>query len=653
MSAQCFVDSVRLSSSSGFGTIVKRTGYGFKPKFVMIWSSGFSDADEVVATNAAMHVGIATDNGRVATGSTSVNAGANSDTYCAQREDCCFLAVSGAGAVTTTLEVASFDADGVTLVHTPTGSAIGSWRIHILALGGDDITDIGTTSFSPNTTTFDVDSFGFQPDCVFLLSISAGSFPALPNGCRFSLGVVDTALNNAVISGSSEDAAATMNTKAYCRSGDSVAIWNTTAGLTTYGGVTAWRSNGFRMSFPALGSVARVTAVAIKGLRCALKTGLTQINTTTDIAITGAGFAPIGGLVAGASRVADAAGTPTNHAMVSVGAFNSATSEKAAASWDENATANAECAIGNEFDACLINISALNALQGAMHVQSMDADGVTFRMATADAAQNFFWTLLFGSETQTRRSRDFDGAVSVTKTDPAGVTLNAAWTFGAWVNPDVEGPVNARSILKLGGATTGFDFYVNSTGVLRYRDANAAIHDTSTSDLGTGVWRRVGLVKAGVGVSNITVVMDGTGTAQNMDVPPALAAGDVFKLAHLDGGVGIDPIDGKMAWAFWLQGVALTTAQIDSYLNNPESLLNDYGPGGNITPDALRVFWTMHCDNGLTEVDRSEWDNHGTYSSTATKLLRTGPSLTTPWANACNLPPLSDRHKQLAPQRYR
>lgn len=413
MSAQCFVDSFRLTSSPPFGTIYTRTGYGFRPKFLFIWGSGFADADEVAGADARMNVGFATPNGQCALGTFHVDAGAATDTYRVHDDRVCWCSQT-TGAGTTDLTVASFDADGVTLVYGTLFGVGSSFRIHILALGGDDITNIGVAGVpAVAAATQDVDSFGFQPDMLFLASISNGTnFQQASAVASFSLGVVDTALNNAVIAHQSEDAVATSNTKGYCRSGDSILTWGNTGAVDGRGRVTAWRPNGFTVTWDNQPGGNNIFAIAVKGVRCTVKTGTTQTDTTTNIAITGAGFTPIGGIVCGASRAQSTADIPTAHAMTSIGAFNSASSEKAAALWDENATAGAECANANEFDACLINISATDTLAGAMHVQSIDSDGVTFRMATADPAGNFFWTLLFGSWAENTPGAHFDGFVS-------------------------------------------------------------------------------------------------------------------------------------------------------------------------------------------------------------------------------------------------
>lgn len=230
-------------------------------------------------------------------------------------------------------------------------------------------------------------------------------------------------------------------------------------------------------------------------------------------------------------------------------------------------------------------------------------------------------------------ARDFSGTNQlISVTDPAGISVNAAWTWGAWIAPDAYG-ADGSGIALVGsnGATTrGALFQVTNGGVLRVR-TQGQFASGATAVGTSGTWRRVGCKKAASGTALLTVMIDGADDGnQNCDAPVALDAGDVYRASADVGSLGVGNFDGKMAWQFWLQGVALSAANLDAYLNDPQSLVDDYGPSGTVTANALKILWPMQCDNA-TEEDVSGVGSDGTYTGPPTLSAAGGPSPSTPW----------------------
>ena len=227
-------------------------------------------------------------------------------------------------------------------------------------------------------------------------------------------------------------------------------------------------------------------------------------------------------------------------------------------------------------------------------------------------------------------SRDFSGTAQyITKTDPTGILTDAAWTMGVWINPD---SVAGKGIVHAGsaGATTR-GAYLRITGANKLECRVSGDFATGGTSIGTGSWIRVGARKAAAGTSQVYLILNGADDGNSNTVAPTeITAGDVFQASDAIGGLGDGHFNGKMAWLFWLQGVALSAANLDAALQDPQSLVTNYGPSGVITANALKILWPMQCDNA-TEVDKSGVGNDGTYTGPPTLGSADGPSPSTAW----------------------
>jgi len=229
--------------------------------------------------------------------------------------------------------------------------------------------------------------------------------------------------------------------------------------------------------------------------------------------------------------------------------------------------------------------------------------------------------------------RDFPGTIGnyISVTPPAEVAVGGPWTFGAWVRPDVN--TGVRVILRVGTAdnapTRGFMLTLNG---LTPRVRAVSNNFNATNPLVEDAWNRVGLTKVNSGIANINHSLDGVANGgENALEFVAIDGTDPFQIGGTAvGGLGYTYFDGGVAWAFWLNGVTLSAAAIDAYLNDPQSLIDDYGPAGAVTPDALKIFWPMQCDTA-TEEDKSGVGNDGTRTGTVALETTSGPTPTTDW----------------------
>ena len=242
----------------------------------------------------------------------------------------------------------------------------------------------------------------------------------------------------------------------------------------------------------------------------------------------------------------------------------------------------------------------------------------------------FIFTLApLGASANPANARDFPGTAGnyLSITDPTGITVNAAWTLGMWLRPDVL----ERAIVKIGDATgiaRGLIFTIQSTGVLKIRGTTDTTGVTALATDGT--WYRVGATKVAAGTSHMRIIINGVQDATaNNDPANALTSGDVFTVSRANSGLGLSGVDGGVAWVFWLQGVELSASALNTYLDDPQSLVSAYGPSGSVVANALKIFWPMQC-TGSTETDESGVGNNGTYTGTV-NLISTGSDLGTPW----------------------
>jgi hypothetical protein len=396
------------SFSSGTGAVsstVVVSGVGFKPNCVIFWWSNRTVTTDTqsTATEATIGVGwMLNDNSdgaptarRAAVGG-SADAATSGDTWSRMQNDACVVAMA-AGAVIGILDGSVFGSDGFTLIVDDAFPA--SVRIHYMALAGADLTNFasGRSVLPTATGTVDYTGPGFQPDFVLCVGCRGTSENADQTHHVFTVGAGISTTKRGTIAGVSLDGNTTMFADGYGLSTEMMAFGTPAAAspqvIEARADFSAFLSNGFQLNWTEVPGVAtcQFMWLAIKGGQWDVYEALTQTDTTTDITATH-GFQPRGGMVLSAQRAESTADANTAHLALSVGAYDSDTSERCAFILDTDNVGTSLCAQGQEHDSVYGSfVTATQALDGIMHVNSIGATATVFRMSDADASQRWFF----------------------------------------------------------------------------------------------------------------------------------------------------------------------------------------------------------------------------------------------------------------------
>ncbi len=371
----------------------------FQPKcLIFFWTNRADTTNAVGSNDSGFGVGFAASTSdRRAVGVTSDDASAVNTRDSVRREPAEIVVIMGASSADGFMGLNSIDSDGFTAIVDNQFSA--SFTINYIALGGSDITNCATGDFQPGTGagTFDVTTVGFKPDTVWLLDCCTGITESSSDSSvvGFSLGVAAGSPTPANFVTSTLTLGTTTNTKRYSLSGESWGAFDGAGVIEGRGSITAWLSNGFTFNKVEAVTAKRLYFLAIKGGKYAVGESLTQTDTTTSITTTGYGFLPKVVVVGSHNTTESTTDTPQDHLSMSLGAATSTTVSRVVSSWDEDNLATSESAAAIEFGASiapvLLNISSADVIQGRMKINSVDANGVTFKMDDADPAQSFFW----------------------------------------------------------------------------------------------------------------------------------------------------------------------------------------------------------------------------------------------------------------------
>lgn len=390
------------TGTGALGTTVVVNDVGFQPKVVFFWwngRTGTTDAAGRANHQRGFGAGTsATDRRFIA--SLSQDTPTSMVTNETQGNAQVIGITTTADAIDGLLDIQTLDAGGFTLVVDDVFTA--SYRIHYLALGGADITNVETGQFTGAATAVsqDVTSLSFQPD--FVLVFGSGqttSNNTVRADSRIFMGAASGASNQAVWAGASNDGAATSQAMSYSRSGEFISTLGTAVtGLEDRATFTSFLSNGFRVNWTTVttGSLAHYFVV-IKGGSFKVDSVTTQTDTTTAIVET-VGFQPTGVFMVSAGRAESTSGTPTDDDELSMGAFTSTTARVAMSMSDDDAAGTAVVGTGVSHDEAYQNLAAASgAVEGEMDVQSIDSSGFTMIMDDADPVASFVWYAAFGS----------------------------------------------------------------------------------------------------------------------------------------------------------------------------------------------------------------------------------------------------------------
>jgi hypothetical protein len=401
MSYDVKVGSFNTTTAAATNTVVVND-VGFQPKFIFFWWNGRVDTTD--ASGRATHqrgFGAATSatDRRYAT-SLSQDAQPAMLTNTMQGNAACIGITTTADAIDGLMDLQSMDAGGFTLVIDDAFTA--SYRIHYIAIGGTDLTDVTTGQFTGNAAagSQDVTSLSFQPDgIIFFGTAQASANNTVRADSRILLGAAD-ATNQYVWTGGSNDGAAASQSMSYCLSGECIAnLISAVTSIENRATFTSFLSNGFRINWAEVTTGSLVYFfVAFKGGSFKFGDLLTQTDTSTAITESGLGFQPAGVMLVSAGRAESTADTATDDDELSIGAFTSTSVRVAMAVADDDAANDSIVSTSISYDEVYQNLNAnTGAIEGEMDVQSVGSDGFTLIMDDADPSQSFVWYMAFGN----------------------------------------------------------------------------------------------------------------------------------------------------------------------------------------------------------------------------------------------------------------
>jgi hypothetical protein len=322
----------------------------------------------------------------------SEDAQAASDSNKSQYKTEVMRAYTDTGTLDGILDFASMDADGFTL--TVDDQFTQAYRISYLALGGTDLTNvyIGSKQQGATTGNYSVTGVGFQPDALIIASFVATAEEAAVAQLSLTIGMATGSSNQGVVSGLSEDNAATSNTFGYGYDGEVFTNLTTTGTLTKRDTFVSFDSDGFTLN--TLEGTGRFWYffIALKGGQ--YKVG--QLTTRTDgndIAETEPGFQPVAILFASANRALSTQDSSSAHLSISIGAATSTSNRATQAVWDEDNLADSETSNAN-YDSAVYAFVKDDAIQALMDIKSIDATGFTAVMDDTEPSAGAWVTYL-------------------------------------------------------------------------------------------------------------------------------------------------------------------------------------------------------------------------------------------------------------------
>lgn len=421
------------TGTGAIGTTVVVSGLGFQPKVVFFWWNGRTETTDTVGRRTHQRgfgAAISTTDRRRAN-SLSQDTPTAMVTNRSQDDAECIALTTISDTVDGLMDVQSFDSGGFTLVVDDVFTA--DYRIHYLAIGGTDITNVTGGNFAKATVTGDQDitSVGFQPDLVLFFGVGQTTLTgSIATDSKFCMGAIDGAGRQAVFVGGSNDGAANAQAMSYANDIECLAMFD--SGITVINDraqYTSMLSNGFRINWiENTGATADIyNYIAIKGGSFRVDSLLTQVDTTTDIVKSGFGFSPSSALFVSHGKSESAADTPQDDDEWSCGAFVDTTHRAAMAVSDDDAAGTAVVSSATEHDEIYININAsTGAIEGLMNIKTVDSGGFTCIMDDADPSQSFVWFIAFGP---TPSSTNTPISVTVTITDTISELKNVGKSF--------------------------------------------------------------------------------------------------------------------------------------------------------------------------------------------------------------------------------
>lgn len=187
-------------------------------------------------------------------------------------------------------------------------------------------------------------------------------------------------------------------------------------------------------------------------------------------------------------------------------------------------------------------------------------------------------------------AREANGSQSQARNDPTGITPDSTFTAGFYFYRDSM--TGGQGVFAIGDpdndSARGFSVFSRANGTLEIRCNSGVAIQSATGVISATTWYKVGVTYNG---TVARLVVDGTQVASSAETIGAITTGDDIAFATLCTAIADSGLDGRYAGAFYLQGVELSAANVDAYLDDLCSLITDYGTSGGITANALKALY--------------------------------------------------------------
>src|SRR4030095_5297250 len=451
MALSAFVDALNIGTGAVSSTVV-RTGYGFQPKACLYWWSGGTESvDTTGALDLKAGIGVATsstDRRCVTVQSddsvgTSASDGKHNNAQCIERLDL-------TGAIDGNADLQSFDAGGQTLVIDDQFTT--SLRVHCLALGGTDLTNVATFQFQAPLATGNADFTGlsFQPDAILLFSVGlATAPPASAVSWQLSLGVATGSGAQGVVGAVDPDALGAPAPGGYGYGGECVALPTTSTLVTFRAAFVSFLSNGFRLNWLEVDGTTQpyIFGLALKGGSYLVCNLLTKLDTTTTMVESSFGFQPSGLFFLGTGNPPSTQATTSLQAVLVQGAATS-TTNRGTQGWASKSGASSTCGSTLQHAECYADVTPATpgTLKSMMDIQSIDSGGFTSIMDDADSVAAYVTYLAMGNGAG--GAVDFTSAIVGASTTPVSGAVTTVRSLTATVAPASTTPTITTTTLR-------------------------------------------------------------------------------------------------------------------------------------------------------------------------------------------------------------
>jgi hypothetical protein len=394
-----------LTGTGAAASTVAVAGLGFQPKLVLFyWNGSATSGDEITTGNLRCGGGYAASTSdRRNVGGQSEHGPTTMNTDHQAGDESCIRVLSTAGALAGALDLQSMDAGGFTLVVDTQMAA--DMRVHYMAFGGDDITNVQGGEFLEPAATGNqaTTGVGFQPDIIFTFGVPMTGTP--PNQGAFNIGYFGAAISSSamgVIAWGDENNIGTsdtgcVNDKDHCVARIDAAVGSQVARAA----LVSMDVDGFTLNWVSRAFTGvHYFYVAVKGGSWAIGQFDTATDTSTVRTVSGLSFEPKGLLFysTGSADVSDAS-LSSDGAIVSVGLATSASTRQMVGWHSLHAQATAVVMEIRETDsiyAMVVHNNPTPTLRATMDLTAITSDGFTAQMTAAETAVVPITYVVFG-----------------------------------------------------------------------------------------------------------------------------------------------------------------------------------------------------------------------------------------------------------------